>query len=142
MRQKKRVNRFRDKKVFVNSFATKKCALIVFGQKSVRKSFSRLTRNSPDHPETTLTIRKLSRYPETFQVIRKLSRYPETFQAIWKLSRLFGNFRHHLENIQAIRKLSRLSRKLFGPYGKYQDRDSIRKLSRLSGNFPGYPKTF
>ena len=38
----------------------------------------------------------------------------------------------HLENIRTIRKLSRLSGNFPG----------IRKLSRLSGNFPGYPETF
>ena len=53
LRPKKPVNCFHDIRVCVNVFATKKCALIVLGQKSVGKSFSSLTRNFQ-------TIRKLS----------------------------------------------------------------------------------
>ena len=93
----------------VNHFRAKKNAQI----RKCKWKISRLTR-------TFWTIRKLSwlsgsfpAYPKTFQV-------SGNFPGLQKLSRLFGNFQHHLENIQAIQKLSRLSRKISRPSGKYQ----------------------
>ena len=79
---------------------------MVFGQKSVRKSFSRLTRNFPDHPETILTIRKLSR--------------------------LSGNFVDHLENIQTIRKLSGPSGNFPSAISRVM-RKNFRDAQKLSG---------
>ena len=95
--QKKRVNRFRNHKVCVNCFCNKKicsnhfcnkkvCVNCIWTKKSVRKSFSRLTRYFPDHPETILTIQNLSRlsghfpgYPKTFQVSGNFPGNPDTF---------------------------------------------------------------
>ena len=129
---------------------TKKCALIVFGQKNVCESFSRLPRNFPDQPETILTIRKLSRlswnfpgYLETLQVSRNFPGYPETFQAIQKLSRLSRFFSDHPENIQPIQKLSRLSRNFPGYPEICWIIWKISSLSRnfQSRNFPKGPET-
>ena len=63
--------------------------------------------------------------------------YLETIQAIRKLSTLSRNFPNHPENIQPIRKLSRLSRN-FPDHPKTIQ--PIWKLSRLSGNFPDNPE--
>ena len=59
---------------------------------------------------------------------------------VHKVSWLHGNFQDPLENIQSIRKLSRL----FGNFPRYPKINfrTIWKISILSGNFPGYSEIF
>ena len=56
--------------------------------------------------------------------INHFSDYPETSQTTWTLSRPSGKYPGYSESFEAIQKLS-----------------TIRKISKLSGNSPGYPET-
>ena len=98
--------------------------------------------NFQDPLENIQSIRKLSRLFGNFP------RYPKiNFRTIWKISILSGNFPGYSEIFQAIRKLSGPSgkyqeisqaiKKLSRPYRKYL---TVRKVSRLSGNFHDHPE--
>ena len=108
-----------------------------------------------DHQKLSILSRNFLDNPENIQIIGNLSRqsrnfpgYLETFQIIRKLSRLTRNFpdhtdtfnrlsRNHPENIKTIRKPLQPSWKYPHHLETFW---TILKISRLSGNFPGYPE--